>query len=108
MNFGFLFSRRRGTFDIGGFKTGANVLMPDGSGRDPIVLSRVGRRAGLTEGHYRVRLRFETLDAARQALAAAAIETENGAAVAHIHVPVVRRERDWNTENLPHEIRGDW
>jgi hypothetical protein len=108
MNFSFLFNRRRGTFDVGGYRDGAKVLMPDDSGRDPIRLASVGRRPGLTPGHYRVRLRFRTPEQARQALAAALVDIENGAAVAHIDVPVVRRDTEWAHEDLPHEIRGDW
>jgi hypothetical protein len=70
--------------------------------------TRVGCREGLTPGHFRVHLRYRSPEDARRALASAAVQIENGVAVAHLDVPVVSRGHDWEHENRPPEIRWQW
>ena len=76
------------------------------SGHDPVVLADVGKRKG-HRGRYRVRLRFERAQDAREAAAAAQqVLFEEGMYVLVIDVPVI--ERDKPEDPPPSEVRVDW
>ena len=75
-------------------------------GRDPVSPPDVGRRKGHS-GHFRVRLRFERMQDAKQAAAAAQnVMFENGMFVLVLDVPVIARaDAD---DPPPSEVRVDW
>ena len=75
-------------------------------GRDPVSPEDVGRRKGHS-GHFRVRLRFERMQDAKQAAAAAQnVMFENGMFVLVLDVPVIARaDAD---DPPPSEVRVDW
>jgi hypothetical protein len=75
-------------------------------GRDPVSPGDVGRRKGHS-GHFRVRLRFERMQDAKQAAAAAQnVMFENGMFVLVLDVPVIpRADAD---DPPPSEVRVDW
>jgi hypothetical protein len=76
------------------------------SGRDPVSLADVGKRKG-HRGRYRVRLRFEKAQDAREAAAAAQqVMFEDGMYVLVIDVPII--ERDDPNDPPPAEVRVDW
>jgi hypothetical protein len=103
----FIFNKRGRTITTGAVGSGAKIVAPN-SGRDPMSSNHVGRRDGLTPGHFRVRLRYASPDDARHALQNAPVEQErDGVVIVHLDVPAIPREH-YDTENLPHEIRCDW
>ena len=75
-------------------------------GKDPVAVADVGRRKGHS-GHFRVRLRFERMQDARQVAAAAqAVMFEDGMYVLVLDVPVIQRaDAD---DPPPSEVRVDW
>ena len=103
----FVFNRRGRTITTGGVGTGAKIVAPN-AGRDPMSMSHVGRRQGLTPGHFRVRLRYASPEQARQALETASVNGEgDGVFIVNLDVPAISRTH-YETENLPHEIRCEW
>ena len=85
---------------------GVNVDEAAARGRDPVKPADAGRRKG-HRGRYRVRLRFERAQEAREAAAAAQqVVFEDGMWVLVIDVPVI--ERDSPEEGPPSEVRVDW
>lgn len=75
-------------------------------GRDPVAPGDVGRRKGHS-GHFRVRLRFERMQDAKQAAAAAQnVMFENGMFVLVLDVPVIARADP--DDPPPSEVRVDW
>ena len=81
-------------------------------GRDPIPFREIGRdrKRKLTPGHFRARLRYDSLDAAKRALKAAAeIQREVKNYYLEFDVPAVERERKKvDPPDPPSEIRVDW
>jgi hypothetical protein len=81
-------------------------------GRDPIPFRKIGRdeKRKLTPGHFRARLRYDSLDAAKRALKAAAkIQREGKNFYLVFDVPAVERERNKvDPPDPPSEIRVDW
>jgi hypothetical protein len=76
------------------------------SGRDPVRPADVGKRKG-HGGRYRVRLRFEkSQDAREAAVAAQQVVLEDGMYVLVIDVPII--ERDDPTDPPASEVRVDW
>src|SRR5688572_28404459 len=76
------------------------------NGRDPVTLTDVGKRKG-HRGRWRVRLRFErSQDAREAAVAAQQVMFEDGMYVLVIDVPII--ERDDPTDPPPSEVRVDW
>ena len=76
------------------------------SGCDPVVLADVGKRKG-HRGRYRVRLRFEKAQDAREAAAAAQqVMFEDGMYVLVVDVPIIHR--DDPDDPPPSEVRVDW
>ena len=76
------------------------------SGRDPVSPAEVGRRKG-HRGRYRVRLRFEKAQDAREAAAAAQqVLFEDGMYVLVVDVPII--ERADPDDPPPSEVRVDW
>jgi hypothetical protein len=103
----YVFNRRGRTIATGAAGTGTTIVAPNG-GRDPMSHSHVGRREGLTPGHFRVRLRYPSPAEARLALRNAPVEEEGtGVFVVQLDVPAIPRTH-YETENLPHEIRCEW
>ena len=83
-----------------------NVDKATASGRDPVAPADVGKLKG-HRGRYRVRLRFERAQDAREAATAAQqVLFEEGMYVLVIDVPVI--ERDAPDEGPPSEVRVDW
>lgn len=75
-------------------------------GRDPVDPQEVGRRKGHT-GRFRVRLRFERMQDAREAAAAAqTVMFEDGMFVLVLDVPVIKRGSA--DDPPPSEVRVDW
>ena len=68
------------------------------------------RKRKLTPGHFRARLRYDSLDAAKRALKAAAeIQREGKNFYLVFDVPAVERERKKvDPPDPPSEIRVDW
>jgi hypothetical protein len=88
-------------------KKGHDVHVEKGArGRDPVVVADVGRRKGHS-GHFRVRLRFERMQDARQAAAAVqSVMFEDGMYVLVLDVPLIQRaDAD---DPPPAEVRIDW
>jgi hypothetical protein len=88
-------------------KQGHDVHVEDGvRGKDPVAIADVGRRKGHS-GHFRVRLRFERMQDARQVAAAAQnVMFEDGMYVLVLDVPVIQRaDAD---DPPPSEVRVDW
>ena len=92
-----------------------NLLKEPGTvrGRDPIPYEKIGRdrKRNLTPGNFRVRLRFDSLEAAKRALQAAAekIQREGKNFYLLFDVPVVERDRKHvDPPDPPSEIRVDW
>jgi len=92
-----------------------NLFKEDGTvrGRDPIPFRKIGRdpKRKLTPGNFRARLRYDSLEAAKRALQAAAenIKREGKNYFLVFDVPAVERERDQvDPPNPPSEIRVDW
>jgi len=87
-------------------KHAINVDEATARGRDPVAPADAGKRKG-HRGRYRVRLRFERAQEAREAAAAAQqVVFEDGMWVLVIDVPVI--ERDSPEEGPPSEVRVDW
>jgi hypothetical protein len=75
-------------------------------GKDPVALEDIGRRKGHT-GRFRVRLRFERMQDAREAAAAAqSVMFEDGMYVLVLDVPVIKRNDA--ADPPPSEVRVDW
>lgn len=75
-------------------------------GRDAVTLANVGRRKG-HRGKFRVRLRFENIQDAKNAAAAAqSVMFENGMYVLVLDVPVI--ERATADDPPPAEVKVDW
>jgi hypothetical protein len=75
-------------------------------GRDPVDPAEVGKRKGHS-GRFRVRLRFERMQDAREVAAAAQnVMFENGMYVLVLDVPVIARAAA--DDPPPAEVRVDW
>lgn len=75
-------------------------------GKDGVALANVGRRKG-HRGKFRVRLRFENIQDANNAAAAAQnVMFENGMYVLVLDVPVI--DRSVPGEPPPAEVKIDW
>ena len=75
-------------------------------GCDPQVLAEVGKRKGHL-GRYRVRLRFERMQDAKEAAASVQpVMLEDGMYVLVLDVPVIHRKDP--SDPPPAEIRIDW
>jgi hypothetical protein len=92
-----------------------NLLKESGTvrGRDPIPFKKIGRdrKRNLTPGNVRARLRYDSLEAAKRALQAAAenIQLVGKNFYLVFDVPAVERERDQvDPPSPPSEIRVDW
>ena len=81
-------------------------------GRDPIPFKKIGtdKRRKLTPGHFRARLRYDSLAAAKRALKAAAKVQQDGKNFYLVFdVPVVSRKKEQvDPPYPPSEIRVDW
>lgn len=81
-------------------------------GRDPIPFKKIGtdKKRKLTPGHFRARLRYDSLDAAKRALKAAAKIQQDGRNFYLVFdVPAVNRdEENVHPPEPPSEIRVDW
>lgn len=80
-------------------------------GRDPIPFKQIGKdkKRGLTPGHFRARLRYDSLSAAKRALKSAKIHQDGENYYLLFDVPVVERERSKvEPPDPPSEIRVDW
>jgi hypothetical protein len=75
-------------------------------GRDGVEIANVGKRKG-HRGKFRVRLRFETIEDARNASAAAQnVMFENGMYLLVLDVPVI--DRGTAGDPPPAEVKIDW
>ena len=88
-------------------KKGHDVHVEKGSrGKDPVPVADVGKRKGHS-GRFRVRLRFERAQDARETAAAAQnVMFEDGMYVLILDVPVI--ERADPDDPPPSEVRVDW
>lgn len=80
-------------------------------GRDPIPFEHIGRnrKRMLTPGHFRVRMRFATQEAAESARKRAAVIKGDGGYFLLLDVPAVRRSRKKvEPPSPPAEVRVDW
>ena len=80
-------------------------------GRDPIAFQEIGADAGrgLKQGRFRVRLRYETLAEASEALASASVTEGKGGYFLVFDVPAVNRSEDKvEPADPPSEVRVDW
>ena len=75
-------------------------------GHDPVNLADVGKRKGHS-GRFRIRLRFERMQDAREAAAAVQnVMFEDGMYVLVLDVPVIQRASA--DDPPPSEVRVDW
>jgi hypothetical protein len=80
-------------------------------GRDPISFNQIGADSarGLTEGTFKVALRYATFGEAQTALASASVIEDNGSYFLKFDVPALQRtEEQADALTPPPEVRVDW
>ena len=80
-------------------------------GRDPIPFKKIGtdKKRKLRPGHFRARLRYDSLDAAKRALKEAQVQQDGRNYYLVFDVPAVsRRKEKVDPPDPPSEIRVDW